>query len=93
MRIPPAKPLASNPALRHLLETKRRKTDVTIDHLTGDTVISAGYDEEKARQLVTSWNAFLEENQNEITALQILYNKPHAKRHLVYEELNTALIA
>ena len=84
-----AKPLATNPALRDLLEAKRRKTDVTIDHLTGDTVISAGYDEEKARQLVTSWKQFLEDNQDEITALQILYNRPHAKRHLVYEELKT----
>ena len=83
------KPLASNPALRDLLEAKRRKADVTIDHLTGDTVISAGYDEEKARQLVTSWKQFLEDNQNEITALQILYNRPHAKRHLVYEELKS----
>jgi type I restriction enzyme R subunit len=82
-----AKPLASNPALRDLLEAKRRKADVTIDHLTGDTLISAGYDEEKARQLVTSWKQFLEDNQDEITALQILYNRPHAKRHLVYEEL------
>jgi type I site-specific restriction endonuclease/REP element-mobilizing transposase RayT len=84
-----AKPLASNPALRDLLEAKHRKADVTIDHLTGDTVISAGYDEEKARQLVTSWKQFLEDNQDEITALQILYNRPHAKRHLVYEELKT----
>ncbi|MGB6219511.1 DEAD/DEAH box helicase family protein [Haloferula sp.] len=82
-------PIASNPALRDLLEAKRRKTDVTIDHLTGDTVLSAGYDEEKARQLVTSWKQFLEDNQDEITALQILYNRPHAKRHLVYEELKT----
>ena len=84
-----AKPLASNPALRDLLEAKRRKTDVTIDHLTGDELISAGYDEEKARQLVTSWKQFLEDNQDEITALQILYNRPHAKKHLVYEELRT----
>lgn len=84
-----AKPLASNPALRDLLEAKRRKADVTIDHLTGDTLISAGYDEEKARQLVTSWKQFLEDNQDEIIALQILYNRPHAKRHLVYEELKT----
>ncbi|MCB1242407.1 MAG: DEAD/DEAH box helicase family protein [Verrucomicrobiales bacterium] len=84
-----AQPLASNPAFRDLLEAKRRKADVTIDHLTGDTLISAGYDEEKARQLVTSWKQFLEDNQDEITALQILYNKPHAKRHLVYEELKT----
>ncbi len=88
-----AKPLASNPALRELLEAKRRKADITIDHLTGDQLISAGYDEEKARQLVTSWKQFLEDNQDEITALQILYNKPHAKRHLVYEELKALAAA
>jgi type I restriction enzyme R subunit len=84
-----AKPLASNPDLRKLLEAKRRKSEVTIDHVTGDELISAGYDEEKARQLVTSWKKFLEDNQDEITALQILYNRPQAKRHLVYEELKT----
>jgi type I restriction enzyme R subunit len=89
-----AKPLASNPALRDLLEAKRRKADVIIDHRTGDTVISAGYDEEKARQLVTSWKQFLEDNQDEITALQIIYNLPRrsstkAGRQLVYEELKT----
>jgi type I restriction enzyme R subunit len=93
-----AKPLASNPALRDLLEAKRRKADVTIDHLTGDELISAGYDEEKARQLVTSWKQFLEDNKDEITALQIIYNEPKlarrsprakAGRHLVYEELKT----
>ncbi|NBB78918.1 MAG: DEAD/DEAH box helicase family protein [Verrucomicrobia bacterium] len=37
--------------------------------------------------LITNWQKFLEDNQEEITALQILYNRPHAKRHLVYEEL------
>ena len=89
-----AKPLAAKPALRDLLEAKRRKTDVTIDHLTGDTLISAGYDEEKARQLVTSWKQFLEDNQDEITALQIIYHLPRrsstkAGRQLVYEELKT----
>lgn len=82
-------PIASNPQLRDLLETKRRDREISIDHLTRDEVIEAGYDEEKARLLITSWKQFLVDNQDEITALQILYNKPHAKRHLVYEELKT----
>ncbi len=80
-------PIATNPTYRDLLEKKRRDHEVTIDHLSGDQILSAGYDEEKARQLITSWKKFLEDNQDEITALQILYNKPHGKRHLVYEEL------
>ena len=82
-------PIATQPAFRDLLESKRRDREITIDHLASDEVLETGYDEEKAKGLITSWNAFLEENQNEITALQILYNKPHAKRHLVYEELKT----
>ena len=84
-----AKPLATQPAYRELLEKKRRDREVTIDHLSGDEVIATGYDEEKARGLIQNWQQFLDDNQNEITALQILYNKPHAKRHLVYEELKT----
>ncbi len=80
-------PIATNPAFRDLLETKRRDREITIDHLASDEVIATGYDEEKAKGLIKNWKQFLEDNQDEITALQILYNKPHAKRHLVYEEL------
>ncbi len=79
--------IATNPAFRDLLENKRRDHEITIDHLASDELISADYDEEKAKGLITNWEKFLEDNQDEITALQILYNKPHAKRHLVYEEL------
>jgi type I restriction enzyme R subunit len=84
-----AMPLATQPAFRDLLETKRRDREITIDHLAGDEVLETGYDEEKARGLIKNWKQFLEDNQDEIIALQILYNKPHAKRHLVYEELKT----
>ena len=85
-------PLASQPAFRELLNQKRRDQEITIDHLSGDEVISTGYDEEKARGLITNWQAFLEENKDEITALQILYNLPghqqtKAGRQLVYDEL------
>lgn len=82
-----AAPIASNPAFRDLLETKRRNREITIDHVASDEVIAIGYDEEKAKGLINNWKQFLEDNQDEITALQILYNKPHAKRYLVYEEL------
>ena len=82
-----AAPIATNPAFRDLLESKRRDREITIDHLASDELISADYDEEKAQGLITNWKQFLDDNQDEITALQILYNKPHAKRHLVYEEL------
>ena len=83
------RPIATNPTFRDLLERKRRDREITIDHLASDEVLETGYDEEKARGLIGDWKQFLEDNQDEITALQILYHKPHAKRHLVYEELKT----
>ena len=82
-------PIASNPAFRDLLEAKRRDREITINHIEQDEVIAAGYDEEKAKGLINNWKQFLEDNQDQITALQIIYNRPHAKRHLVYEELKT----
>lgn len=90
-------PIAANPAFRDLLESKRRNREITINHAEQDELISAGYDEEKAKGLINNWKQFLEDNQDQITALQIIFNttrhsaatagKPHAKRHLVYEEL------
>ena len=74
------KPLATNPDLRALLERKRRKTEITIDHVTQDKVLEAGYDEEKAQALIANWKRFIEENKDQLTALQILYNLPHTRR-------------
>ncbi len=91
-------PLATNPDLRTLLESKRRQNEITIDHITKDAVIEAGYDEEKARALVKSWKEFIETNKDELTALQILYNLPRRRtaegrskpgRTLSYEKLKS----
>lgn len=74
------KPLAANPKLRqHLLDLKSAKEQV-IDEVTKDRVILAGFDAaaaERARTLVASFEKYLEEHRDEITALQVLYNRPY----------------
>ncbi len=53
-------------------------------------MIFAGFDEdarEKARTIVDTFKRFIEENRDELTALQIIYSKPHGKRHLTYEQI------
>ena len=98
--------VATNPAFRDLLEKKRRDREVTIDHFSSDEIIAAGDDEEKARQLVTSWKTFLEHNQDDyLDAWQSVDSRqadPLAvageilgKDQLkpIIEELNEALIA
>lgn len=78
-----AKPVASNPALRNTLLSVQKSLDQTIDHLSKDEVLEAGYSEaarEKAHALVTSFEEFLTENRDEIAALQVLYSRPYRMR-------------
>jgi type I restriction enzyme, R subunit len=84
-----AAPLATNPALREKLVEVRRSYEQTIDETSQDRLLSAGYSADaadRARSLVTSFKEFIEEHRDEITALQILYSRPHAQR-LTFKEI------
>jgi type I restriction enzyme, R subunit len=78
-----AKPLVANPALRaKLIETKKR-FEQTIDAISEDEVIYAGYSRDatdRAQSTVTSFKIYIEEHKDEITALQLLYSRPYAQR-------------
>jgi type I restriction enzyme R subunit len=78
-----AQPIATNPNLRNQLVEIRRSYEQTIDTVSKDQLISAGHDpaaREKARGMVHSFEQFIKENKSEITALQILYSRPHRQR-------------
>ena len=84
-----AKPLAANPGLRQLLLDIRRAYEQTIDTVSADTVIEAGPSPEaaeRARTTIDSFRQFIEQHRDEITALQIIYERPF-RRPLAYEEL------
>ncbi len=68
-----------DPNLRDLLVELQKKTEQTIDHVSQEQVLEAGFDTdalEKAKGVVDSFRDFIEANKDEITALQILYNRP-----------------
>lgn len=72
------KPLA-DPALRQLILGLKAQKDLVIDTVTQDRVIEAGFSEaarERAQGIVQSFEAFIAEHRDEITALQILYSRP-----------------
>jgi type I restriction enzyme R subunit len=72
-----------DPKLRNLLVEIKKKNEITIDHVSQDQVIEAGFSAsslERARDIVQSFEKFIQENKDEITALQILYSKPYKKR-------------
>ena len=78
-----------NPDLRNLLIELHKKTEQTIDHVSPDQVIEAGFNAEaleKAKRVVESFEKFIEEHKDEITALQILYSRPY-KAPLRFEDI------
>jgi type I restriction enzyme R subunit len=82
------KPL-HNPDLRKTLIELHRTAEQTIDHVSQDEVMEAGFSEEalkRARGLVQSFEEFIREHKDEITALQILYSRPYNVR-LRYEDI------
>ncbi len=85
-----AKPF-SDPALRELIVTLKRQNEQVIDDVTQDQVLEAGFSEaarERARQIVGTFEQFIEQHRDEITALQILYNRP-TRAPLKYEDLKS----
>jgi type I restriction enzyme, R subunit len=86
--------LFDDPGLRQLLKDVKRLTEIRIDTVSTDAVVSSGYDEKRAKGAVEKFNAFLAENQHKLVALQILYDRPHAARKLdraAIEELRDAM--
>jgi type I restriction enzyme R subunit len=74
------KPLMQ-PKLRELLADVKRKNEIVIDHVSQDQVIEAGFSAAalaRARGIVQSFERFIEEHKDEITALQVLYSTPYA---------------
>ena len=78
----------SNPELRTLILQLRQKADQVIDIVTKDTLISATFAEgsERAKELVQTFEQFIAQHKDEITALQILYNRP-TRAPLKFEDI------
>ena len=81
-------PLAANPELRNRLLEIRKTHDLVIDETSQDVLLDAYgvIDTDRAREVVSSWSAYLEENKDEITALQLLYSQD-GKAKVTFAEL------
>ena len=71
-------PIASNPQLRQRILEIRLSHDLVFDEGSKDELLDARgvVDTSKAKSLVESWINYIEDNKNEITAIQMLYSKP-----------------
>jgi type I restriction enzyme R subunit len=84
-----AKPIAANPDLRNKLIQIKKSYEQTIDSVSKDELQGAGFSAEaleKARSIVDSFEQFIRDNKDEITALQVLYSRPYHQR-LTFKEI------
>ncbi len=85
-RVHAVKPL-HDPTLRQLLIDLKAKTEITIDHVSADEVLESSFSPEaldRAKGMVQSFEQFIKDHKDEITALQVLYSKPY-KHRLTFE--------
>ena len=75
-----ALPFAANPELRQRLIEIHRAYEQTIDTTSRDTVIRSEFSGAEADALTRSFREYIEEHQDEITALQVLYQRPYRQK-------------
>ena len=78
-----------DPKFRELLIEIKKKNELTIDHVSQDQVIEAAFSADalaRARTIVQSFEQFITQHKDEITALQVLYSKPY-KQRLKFEDI------
>jgi len=78
-------PLATKPALRQLVQDLKKQFEQMIDEISRDELLAdktglSAEARDKARSLVVSFEAFLQEHKDEITALQFFFSVPHRDR-------------
>lgn len=77
------RPIAENPALRERLVDLRRAYEQAIDEANADRVTRAEFSKDatdRARATVQSFEKYLLEHKDEITALQVLFSRPYRQR-------------
>lgn len=77
-----------NPDLRNYIIDVRKKYDQIIDTLNIDEVTNMGWVKdvtEQAKSMVTAFETWVTNNQDEALALQIFYGEPYRRRELTYK--------
>lgn len=75
--------LLDRPPLRSRILEMRAVEEQLIDSVTPDAVVESGFSidaKTRAKKTISDWEQFIEDNKDELTALQILYSKPYGKR-------------
>jgi len=77
-----------NPDLRKRLVNIQKRSEQIIDVTSINRVTQATFaDSTAAKQVVTSFHAFIELHKDDITALQLIYSRPYRERALTFQQV------
>jgi type I restriction enzyme R subunit len=79
-----------SPQLRNTLVELRQRKEQVIDTVSKDAVLVAEFDDqarEKARTIVNTFRQFIEDNKDQLTALQMIYERPYSLRKVTYDQI------
>jgi type I restriction enzyme R subunit len=80
-----------DPEVRNTIKEVRQRSYVTIDDVSRDKVIDVEHETPAsaswAHDRIDSFEQFIEENKDEIDALEIFYNRPHGERYLTLQQI------
>ena len=63
-----------------------QKKQQIIDTYSSDKVLDWGYiDVSRAQKTITSFQKFIEQNKDELVALQVFYNQPYGQRYITHK--------
>jgi type I restriction enzyme R subunit len=80
--------------LNEYIENVRKAHEQKIDLANPDEVIHVGWDKDntnKANEIIASFSEWMQENIDELIALQIFYNQPFRRRELTYSMIKEVL--
>jgi len=80
--------------LNEYIENVRKAHEQRIDLSNPDQVIHVGWDKDNvktANEIITSFTAWIQENKDELTALQIFYAQAFRRRELTYSMIKDVL--
>lgn len=83
-----------NGELNDFIENVRKAHEQRIDLTNPDVVLKACWDKdnkEKADEMIKDFISWMEDNKNELLALQIFYNQPFRRRELTYSMIKEVL--
>ncbi|QAA82662.1 DEAD/DEAH box helicase [Aequorivita sp. H23M31] len=83
-----------NGELNDYLDNVRKQHEQIIDSINIDTVTKSEWDttsEDKAKETVQNFTAYLEANKDEIKALSIYYNQPYNRRDITFKMIKEVM--